>query len=88
MNRLREYLAGRSVIVNRHMMSWAAFAAFAVLARWVILWLYPGWWMASPPLFVAALFGAFRAGRGAGWRDCWQEILRYLIRVTSMKERP
>lgn len=79
MNGLREHLAARSVTMSTRMLIWGLLSILAFAIRGLISWLYPGWWPLSFPLFVIGMGCVFAAGRATGWRDCWQEVLRFMI---------
>jgi hypothetical protein len=80
---LRAYLSSRSSGHVDRMWVWGL-GAIAALAGWGLIgWLYPGWWPLGDLLPVAAILFAFMAGRQSGWLDCWQEVIRYMIKYTE-----
>lgn len=87
MNELRIYLSSRSKLVEQRMWVWILFGGTAFMTRLVIIAFYPGWWMLSPVLLLISVACAFMAGRGAGWRDCWQEVIKFHIARLSKGQR-
>lgn len=69
------------------MLIWGLPSILAFAIRGLISWLYSGWSLLSFPLFVIGMGCVFAAGRTAGWRDCWQEVLRFMISRNTKGQR-